>query len=330
MPAVTIASNTPYYYKPRFLGSSNESNVRSDGVDYITQTNGSYSGFYARCKDVHNLQYTYTVEVITTGSDDTLHITKCDQDGTEVEQIGSYGTTGADLEWEFLSDKWQSIDIGVEIRFESWTGPADGDKFWIKLPTLQEMETRRVYTAYSTWVRVPSVENTSFKSGNIPTFLKQKDLMVQLNPTIVDTGDSIDMALAYPFTHYSYAEDMTGTNSGINLFMEWNAKTDGKTDDAAATSTTFTWPSATETWMLGTILLNDRDDGAPFMSPIQIPYDDVTSASTDTGTTQAGNVDIAQKAGYGRFRLDVFSDASGDTARFADNQWWQLIVMVNQ
>lgn len=343
MAAVSIATNAPksgktpwrpYFYKPKYLGTHTLERLRSDGVQYIDQITGDLtsSSFLARCKDVHNLGYSYKIQVKTDGSDDTLLITKCSDDGTSVEGLGAYGTTGADLEWEFSAHRWFTIDIGVDIRFSDVNDVVDGDVFWVRLPTIQEMEVRRTYTAYSTWVRVPSVEGTSFKSGNIPMFLKQKDLMVQLNPTLIDTDrPSVDgeIDITFPHTYYSYAEDLTGANPGVNLFMEWNLNKDGTTDDAAATSTGFAWPSATESWMLGTLLLNDRDDTLPFFAPVEIPYDDSTAASGDTGTTQTGNTDIAQRAGYGRFRLDVYSDAGSTTARFADNMWWQLIVIPN-
>ena len=166
----------------------------------------------------------------------------------------------------------------------------------------------------------------------MPTFLKQKDLMVQLNPTIVDTdtpGANGEMDLINPHTYYSMPEDISGSNIGLNLWLEWNLNKDGTTDDAAATSTDFDWPSATESWMLGTLLLNDRDDALPFFQPINIPYDDVTAASGETGTEQDSNTDTSQRAGYGRFRIDVYSDAGGTTMRFADNMWWQLIIIPN-
>ena len=101
MPAVTIASNAPksgntlwrpYFYKPKYLGTKISPNTRSDGVQYITQTTGDLTSthFYARCKDVHNLGYSYKIKIITVGTDDTFTITKCSDDGTAITALVSF------------------------------------------------------------------------------------------------------------------------------------------------------------------------------------------------------------------------------------------------
>ena len=352
MANVTIATNAPksghtpwrkFWYRPIYGGTHLTSSTitRSDGEKYIVADDGSGgaaqqdSGLHVRFKDPHNCGFMYRITIDVNGSDRRFTLVKHKEEekdgasvlGDPVDTLYTTGTSAGDELWEMYDNLWTTIDLGVEVRFSAGGSQAqdfdDGERYDIRLPFKEDFERRKMYNGYSTWVRIPSIENTSFKSGVIPQNLLNKDLMVWLNPKIRDTNKLTDVKLSNTQCGYGLPDGISPGDTGLNLFMDWSVDATAPTDDLASSEVVnFTWPSTSEYWQLGTILLDDIDSNYP---PIHIPFDDTeVSGAPRTGVIQQGNVDIAGRPGMARFKVDVYSNAAGTTNRHCDNTWWQL------
>ena len=335
MPAVTQASNhkavvgkwIPYYYKPFTLGRVDDGQGSTDGETYITQTAGGTDATIndGVCFSSHNCGFYYLIE-FTNSTTDSWFVQKYNLNDELVETIVASENSGFH-DWDILYIGLVTIDAGVAVRFGGATTAEDGDIYRINLPSREQMERRRVYHGgYSTLVRIPTTENTSFNTDILPTNLMNKNLSISFNPRISVNDSTINNgALKCALSR----EDMTG-NTAISLSLVWNLDKDGA-HSTQATDGVYAWPSGGETWSYGTSILSDLVMALhvpDFPTHAHSPSSDLQYSSDVTGTSQPMNATVAGRAGFLKFKTE-FIQGAGTAPVIANNQYWPLILTIS-
>ena len=335
MAIITTASNNnfgkwvPYYHKPFNLGSTGRGG--EDGVVHITQTTGSSdSKIEAQCLSETNCGFWYELLFTHAASADKFQVRKYDLNDNLIDTINASETGLSDdgRYWRSSTIGAFSIDEGVMVGLYSTTDFITDDVYKITMPTVAQMERKRVYHGgYSTFMRMPYTEGVAYHSDIIPCNLLGKNITALFN-NVSGIGTNSDKAYCVLISQ----EDIAG-NTAVSLYLEWNVDKDSATSSTAGgtVGVSYTW-GAGETWQLGTVLIDDADPGgatgADFPIVAQLPASDVSESSSITGTTQVLNATVSGRAGYAKIRCS-YDAGAGDSKVLAHNQYWPLILMIS-
>ena len=352
MPATNIASNAPtngtsewkpYYYQSLFMGAQDSGYLNDDGEKYIEQTSGSTaSRVRIKCTDARNCNYAYKITINKPLADESYTVNKYkkNKDGSVGAIVETLLCVSASTGWnrfEYIADRWYTFDVGVYINFASMIGQTHNDEYTIIMPTLAQMERRRIYFGgLANHIRLVSQEGKSSHSGPIPANLKDKSLTVMVGGNHVDPYDSSDGANDGLINNLYPADPDVSQGMvvpGVNIGLMWNVNPQGEHNISSSTNTSNEWPHDDEEWQRGTDIFNDAENfyigNHSAYTPVHLPYSDRAAGTYETGFTQTINVQSAGRAGHACIVVDVDSDATGDTQRIADNTWWPIILIIS-
>ena len=330
----TLASNitgivgkwNPYYFKPFLLGRQGDGDGSTDGGTYITQTVGTSDvAIKGSCTDSYNCGFYYTIRWQRVGGSRFFWVSKYDLNDRLIDTIYASDDTGNGQYWYAQIGVVATIDVGVNIAFDSISAFETGDIYKITLPNLSLMDKRKLYHGgYSSFLRMPETEGKAYHSDIIPNNLKGKNITVVFNPPLGfdDSNEGLRILAS--------REDMIG-NASVSLELEWNVDKDSATSDTAG-NTTYQWGSG-ETWQLGTIFANDVDpvtnisnEDFPLVS--QAPASDMQSAIQTTGNVQGINITTSGRAGHAKIRTEYMA-GPGSSKIMAFNQFWPVILLIS-